>query len=249
MQGLSQFLPIISFSLCLFLSFFLNYILALYSEADLFKIDLTKKNKDLKSKKLFFVLKNGQLLFAIVSFLQVFLNIFISTVFLDRVEKEVFEIINKYVFLIFFSLFIALFTEIFTRYLGNKPFSKKLIQSNFFVDFAYLLLRPLSFLRTVVRPKKKIFVNSENDVIRFINNLAVENVLEKKEARLIQSAFNFDEFRVSSVFVPRKKVIFLNEDMSYEEVQKTHLKHLFTRYPVLNKEKELIGVFNLKKFY
>src|SRR3954454_23629309 len=153
MQDLSPLLPITFFSLSLFLSFFLNYVLALYSEADLFKIDLTKKNKGLKSKKLFFVLKNGQLLFAIVSVLQVFLNIFMSTVFLERVEKEVFEIINKYVFLIFFSLFIALFTEIFTRYLGNKPFSKKLIQSNFFVDFAYLLLRPFSFLRTIVKPK------------------------------------------------------------------------------------------------
>src|SRR3954465_4130544 len=109
MQDLSSLLPIIYFSLSLSFSFFLNYVLALYSEADLFKIDLSKKNKDPKFKKLLFVLKNSQLLFAIVSFLQVFLNIFMSTVFLERIEEEVFEIINKYVVLIFFSLFIAIF--------------------------------------------------------------------------------------------------------------------------------------------
>ena len=73
--------------------------------------------------------------------------------------------------------------------------------------------------------------------------------MEKKEARLVQSAFNFDEFRVNSVFTPWKKVIFLSEDMSYEEVQKIYLKHLFTRYPVLNKKKEVIGIFNLETFY
>jgi CBS domain containing-hemolysin-like protein len=37
--------------------------------------------------------------------------------------------------------------------------------------------------------------------------------------------------------------------MSYEEIQKIYLKYFFTRYPVINKKKELIGVFNIEKFY
>ena len=37
--------------------------------------------------------------------------------------------------------------------------------------------------------------------------------------------------------------------MTYEEIKKKHLVSSFTRYPVLNKRKEIIGVFNIKNFY
>jgi putative hemolysin len=249
-EKLIAFLPLIFFIFLLFASFFLNYISSLYSEADLFKIDLTKERKKRKFKKLVFVLKNGHLLFAVISFLQVILNMFISIMSLERIDERLFLRINKFVFVLMMGLFIALFTEIFSRYLGTRQFSKKLIQNNFFIDFSYSLIRiPFALLHKIVRPKKKLFVNSEIDVIRFINNLAAENILEKQEARLVQSAFNFDELRVNSVFTPWKKVIFLNESMSYEEIQKIYLQHFFTRYPVLNKKKEVIGIFNLETFY
>lgn len=200
-EKLTVFLPIIIFIFLLLASFFLNYISSLYSEADLFKIDLTRERKKQKFKKLIFVLKNGQLLFATISFIQVFFNMVMSYMFVEKIDERLLPGINKIFFVLIISLFIALFTEIFSRYLGTKQFSKKLIRNNFFIDFAYLLVRiPFFFLRRVVRPRKKLFVNSELDVIRFINNLAAENILEKQEARLVQSAFNFDELRVNSVF-------------------------------------------------
>src|SRR5215216_2789384 len=98
------------------------------------------------------------------------------------------------------SLLIALFTEIFARYLASRPGSQKKIFNNFFIDISYSLVRiPFYLLRPIVRPRKKIFINSEQDIIRFINNLTTDNILEKKEAQLIQSAFNFDERRVDSI--------------------------------------------------
>ena len=75
---LIKFFPITLFLAFLMVSFLLNYVSALYSEADLFKIDLTKRRKSKKIKKLIFVLKNGQLLSATISFSQVFINFFMS---------------------------------------------------------------------------------------------------------------------------------------------------------------------------
>ena len=75
---LTKIFPIILFFAFLLTSFLLNYVSALYSEADLFKIDLTKRRKTKKIKKLLFVLKNGQLLSATISFSQVFINFFMS---------------------------------------------------------------------------------------------------------------------------------------------------------------------------
>ena len=73
------------------LSFFLNYLSALYSDASLFKVDLVKKRKDKKRiKKLIFILKNSNLLFAVVCFWQVFLNIFLSEIFLTGLISQPF---------------------------------------------------------------------------------------------------------------------------------------------------------------
>jgi hypothetical protein len=100
------------------------------------------------------------------------------------------------------SLLIALFTEILVRYLVNRPGNRKNVFNIFFIDFTYLIIRPFYFLRIIVKPKKKIFVNSEQDIIRFINNLTTENILELGEAKLVQSAFNFDELEVSKISTP-----------------------------------------------
>lgn len=250
-EDLVLLLPTLTLISLLIISFFLNYLLAIYSEDNLFKTDLTKSKKNKKIRKLIFILKNNQLFYIIISFSQVIINMLISTFLAtDRwYDWWIFEKFGKFTFIVIIAFFIALITEILSRYLGSKPFSKKLIYNNFFLEITYALIRLPPFLRRIIKPKKKIFANSERDVIRFINNLAAEGILEKKEALLVQSAFNFDELRVNSVLTPWKKVVFLSEEMSYEEIQKIHLNNFHTRYPVLNRKKEVIGVFSWEKFY
>jgi CBS domain containing-hemolysin-like protein len=105
--------------------------------------------------------------------------------------------------LIALSILIALATEIFVRYLVNQPSSRKMVFNNFFIDTTYMLIRlPYYFLRSIVKPRKKIFVNSEQDVVRFINNLTADKILEKGEAKLVQSAFKFDDLKVISMTTP-----------------------------------------------
>ena len=99
------------------------------------------------------------------------------------------------------SLSIAFFTEIFARYLANRP-KQKVIFSPFFVGIAYFLIRPFYFLRKLIKPRKRIFINSEKDIIRFTENLTFDKVLEKNEALLVQSALKFDDLNVYSVITP-----------------------------------------------
>lgn len=83
------------FLLLLVFSFFLNYLSALYSEVNLFKIDLVKKRKDKKGfKKIIFIIKNGNLLFAVVCVCQVFLNIIISHIFMTGVGNKIIQEAN-----------------------------------------------------------------------------------------------------------------------------------------------------------
>jgi hypothetical protein len=79
------FFSLVIFISLFFFSFFLNYLSSLYSGINLFKLDLKKKKKTRGWKKIVFVLKNGNLLFAIVCFFQVFLNIIMSQVFMEQI--------------------------------------------------------------------------------------------------------------------------------------------------------------------
>ncbi|CFW93098.1 Putative membrane protein (CBS-domain) [endosymbiont DhMRE of Dentiscutata heterogama] len=244
------------FLLLLGFSFFLNYISALYSDVNLFKIDLVKERKDKRrSKKIIFILKNGNLLFAVICIWQVFLNIFLSEIFMSGIGQQILgsTVVDKYKWLVLalFGLTIALTNEIFARYLANRPGSRKMVFNNFFIDITYALIRlPLNyFLRLIVKPRKRIFVNSEQDVMRFVNNLTLDRVLEKNEAQLVQAAFMFDDLRVSSIATPWEKVVAFNHEMPYPEIQTIHSREFFTRYPVLNQKKEVIGTFNMELFY
>jgi len=248
---LIKIFPIIFFFAFLLTSFLLNYVSALFSEADLFKIDLTKRRKTKKIKKLLFVLKNGQLLSATISFSQVFINFFMSllaTKMLKENEQFLEKILGEALVFFLISLLIALFTEIFVRFLTTKSFSKRMILNKYFINIAYLISR-LSFFQFIIKPRKRIFVNSEKDVSLFVSNLAAEKILEKKEARLIKAALNFDEIKVSQIFKKWEKVICLEDSLNYEELKRIYLKHLLDRYPVINKKKQLVGIFSMKTFF
>jgi CBS domain containing-hemolysin-like protein len=146
-------------------------------------------------------------------------------------------------------LFTAFCSEVLSRYFSTRRNNRKLINSVFFVGIAYTIIRPFSFLREIIKPKKKIFTNSEKDILRFVRNLAIENTLEKKEAKLVEAALKFDDLMIKSIIVPKNKTVFLDEDMTNEDIMKVHMHHFFTRYPVLNKKKELIGIFNTKTYF
>ncbi|MCE8162675.1 MAG: DUF21 domain-containing protein [Candidatus Moeniiplasma glomeromycotorum] len=236
-----------------FFSFFLNYLSSSYSEANLFKLDLTqKKNKTVW--KLIFILKNGHLLFTLICFIQVIVNTLISAVLIESPDFAAFQEksgIGEKIFLLGVAFLIALFTELLARFLAIRKSSQRLIIKNsLLINITYSFLRPFSFLQIIIKPKKKLFLDSEADLLRFFNNLMAERVLEKKEARLVQSALRFDETTINHLIIPKKKIIFLHEGMTTEEVKTAYSQNFFTRYPVLDQKKEIIiGTLSVKRIF
>ena len=79
-----------------------------------------------------------------------------------------------------------------------------------------------------------------------MSNLEAEMLLEPQEARLLKAAFNFDEITIGKHFRPLKKTIFLSAEMNFKEIQKVYFKYRYTRYPVISKERKLVGILNFK---
>ncbi|KLL02279.1 MAG: hymolysin-related protein [Mycoplasmataceae bacterium RC_NB112A] len=252
MKNLTPF-SLLSVFLVIFVSFFFNYLSSSYAEIDLFKLNLLKKEKSKKVKKIVFILKNERILFLVVCFSQVILNTLISIILTDNLSFKFIKEktgINKAPLLLGIAFLIALFTELLSHFLATRKKNHRFITNSFFVNFTYLLLRPFYFLRFIIKPKKKIFSNSEQDLIRFFDNLMTEKVIEKSEARLVQSALLFDETTINHLIIPFKRVISLKENMSLEEVKKIHFQSSFTRYPVLDQKNEkVVGVISMKRLF
>lgn len=100
-------------------------------------------------------------------------------------------------------------------------------------------------MRRIIK-EKKLSPYREQDLIRLMSNLEAENILEPQEVRLLRAAFNFDEETIEKHFKPRKKVIFLSTEMNFKEIQQVYFKYHYTRYPVLSRERELVGILNFK---
>lgn len=219
----------------------LNFISSLYSGIDISKIDLSrlKRKKHKKVRRIIYIIRNNYLLFVGTSFFSAFLNLGLSKITFEKINLN----FQEELIFIFFFIFS---TEIFVRYLAELNFSKKLVLNSFFLNVTFFFTWTISSLLSWLIKEKKLSSYRETDLIRLINNLEAENVLEASEVKLVHSALNFDEKEVSSCFKPRKKIIFLSLKMNFKEVLQIYFKYHFTRYPVLSEENKLEGIFNFK---
>lgn len=238
--------------LILSLMFFLNFLSNLYTDIDFFKLDLSKllkKNKK-KLKKITFVIKNDYILLVIVCIIQTILGWIFSEIISGLLESLFPDRkVIVHIILFLFIIFSVLISEVFARYLSsisNQDYSLNFL----FLNSAYFLVwlfHPL--LKNIIKPRKKMMVNSEKDIIRYVKNLATDHVLEEEEARLVQAAFNFDELSIAEILIPHRSLICCKENMNNEEIEQFCLRYHFTFYPVLNKKKEIRGVFDTRLFF
>lgn len=110
----------------------------------------------------------------------------------------------------------------------NKPFILILKGST---DFIVNLLG--------VKKPKKI---DEDDIKGSIE----ASSLEELEKQLLLNVFEFNDVTVSDVMTEKRKICFVNENMSKEEVYKVVKKYNYTRFPVLNDDDEIVGILNIK---
>src|SRR6202012_5277882 len=237
---------LIHFIIALLLNSFLGFLGLIYSNVDLFKIDLVetrKKDKDGMSK-LSLVLKNNYLLTVSICIIQTFLGLFISDIFSSENLG--------YLRLIFLSFFIMIFTEILPNYFAGKEFSKLLTLDPILFSFAYSITLIFSPLKIFIKERKKFFTHSESDIIRFINNLTTNEILllEPKEAQLVKFAFKLDDDDVKSVLIPIESAVCLNTSMNLDDIKSIYLDKNLSKYLVFEKEtNNLLGVLNVKSLF
>ena len=126
-----------------------------------------------------------------------------------------------------------------------------------FVTFFFWILRPLVvFFTFISRSILKIFgidtqkrkvSFTEDEIKTFIDVGGEEGVLEKDEKRMMSRVFKFTDLAAVDIMVPRRKVIGIDDKISFRDIIMLSERFRLSRFPVYRKDlDDIIGVLYVK---
>jgi putative hemolysin len=129
------------------------------------------------------------------------------------------------------------------------------------------IARPMQWLATIARPFVKLLTFSTRLALRAlgvkderiravteeeIHALLAEGsdagVIEEDEREMVRNVFRLDDRQIGSLMVPRRDVVFLDANLSWEENARRIDSAAHTRYPVVRGGmREILGVISARK--
>lgn len=100
-----------------------------------------------------------------------------------------------------------------------------------------------------VDPNEKVSTMTENELKTYVDVSHEEGVIESEEREIIYNVFEFSDALAKDIMIPKVNMVTVNVNDDYQEVLSVFRKHMYTRLPVYEEDKDnIIGVINIKDF-
>lgn len=161
---------------------------------------------------------------------------------------------NLWIFSIVFTIVILFFTEILPKVLGVAHADRlaPIIAKPLFISVK--LLYPIvwiseKFSNLLTGGSKKKTTYSVDDIHTIARAAQVENVIDRQQEKIIIQTSALRRRTLEEIMLPIDRLIFIPENISYDEYYAIAEKYLHTRYPVSKTQspQDLIGYLNLKE--
>ena len=115
----------------------------------------------------------------------------------------------------------------------------------FLVDkIALLVLRIMG-----IDPNEKTSTMTENELKTYVDVSHEDGVIETEEREIIYNVFEFSDALAKDIMIPRVNMVTVNINDDYHQVLEVFRKHMYTRLPVYEDDKDnIIGLINIKDF-
>lgn len=117
----------------------------------------------------------------------------------------------------------------------------------------YVVVVPFYGLQKLFTKKKEgeaSVTMTEDELESIIETMEEEGVLKEEEANLLQGTFKIKEATAHDIMTHRVDVVFLKDDATVEEIEKTFIEHQYSRIPVYKDNTDnVVGVLTLKDFF
>ena len=100
-----------------------------------------------------------------------------------------------------------------------------------------------------VDPNEKVNTMTENELKTYVDVSHEDGVIESEEREIIYNVFEFSDALAKDIMIPRVNMVTVNVNDDYHEVLSVFRKHMYTRLPVYEDDKDnIIGLINIKDF-
>lgn len=150
------------------------------------------------------------------------------------------------------TMLVLTFGEILPKTVARNNCEKIAFAYTTIIEAIMLILYPLSFVITKVFSmdfENNESIVTETEIKAYIDVGHEDGVIETEEHELIQNIFEFSDTVVRDIMIPRIKMIAVNKNDSYDDIENTFKEYMYTRLPVYEDNIEnIIGTINIKEF-
>lgn len=151
---------------------------------------------------------------------------------------------------------VILFGEIIPKALAKQVGEKFTLFVSPSLSLISFVLTPISLVFTLIsKLLTKLFAKreepsvTEEDVIDIIEDMAEDGALDSDESRLLYSAFEFGDVSVNDIFTERRDMIYINIEMTDEEILETVKTSTYSRLPVCKGDLDnTVGVLHTRDY-
>jgi len=153
------------------------------------------------------------------------------------------------------TLLIIIFSEVTPKAYGinNEKLALHVARPLFIITKLFhplvVLVTAISngILRAFGSPVNRKSIVTEEKIKAMMRLGEEEGTIEKDERELVDEVFDFDDTRAYEVYVPKKDVVFLQENDTIKELITQSIKTGYSRFPVYRKnQNDIIGMVHIK---
>lgn len=151
---------------------------------------------------------------------------------------------------------VLLFGEITPKTVSRDHADDFAMKTVYSMNLIVILLTPLStvfglwqkMINKFSRPAKQSAA-TEEEIITMVDEAEVGGNIDEAEGELIRSAIEFNDITAEEILTPRSDVVFINEEMTNDEIAQKFIGSGYSRLPVCKKSlDDLLGVLHEKDF-
>lgn len=116
-----------------------------------------------------------------------------------------------------------------------------------FIYYPFYWLQKLSKRKTVEADSPTV---TEDELESIIDTMEEEGVIDHDNKEIIQGAINLSELSAYDVMTHRKNAVFVDIEMSLDEIKRTFVEYQYSRIPVYKDTRDnIIGILNQKDLF
>lgn len=174
----------------------------------------------------------------------------LSTTLAAALFDEIFGYIGLLISSILMALFLISFGEILPKLLAKKNPEKGAMKLSLLLLIIYKMLYPITFIiAKIIKEKEDIIIKNEDELEEVIKESKKKKIINPNENEFIINSLAFDRKYAHSIMHNFDSIVYIKDDILLKDLLKIISKNSYSRLPVINKDNEIIGIFNIKFFF